>query len=542
MFYIQTIKSYLPPFNVYFIAFVTLLIPLGISKIMQYLHKNIDHNQVEKVKELPTLLSYNFEQNITLINETIGNDNGTVLRTFKIGGTSIDAAIIYIDDLVDTNVINNNILKPLMDGSSTKNEGNITQDIKDYMKDYLLPVSEIYETSCADEIVHKVIKGNTALILEELDVAIIIKTTKSKTRDYEEPPTESLVRGPRIGFNEDIHENMTLLRKLAVNTDLQFIHLQVGSRFKKELVITYIEGIASPELVDEVKKKIEKINIDHLPESGYIEQLIEENYFSIFPQIQSTERPDRLFGAIAEGRIGIILDGSPFALIAPVTLNMFIQSPEDYYERWIPGSLIRFLRYIASFIAVFTPALYISFVSFHQGLIPSKLAISIIESREGVPFPIIIEALFMEIAIEILREAGLRLPKPIGQTIGIVGGLVIGEAAVQAGIVSPVTVIVVALTAISSFSLPLYNISISLRLMRFIAMFLAATFGLYGVVVFFLFICIHLVKLKSFGIPYLSPIAPYYVSDWKDFIFRLPLQLMKKRPQVLQSKDSIRKS
>lgn len=290
-----------------------------------------------------------------------------------------------------------------------------------------------------------------------------------------------------------------------------------------------------------MKQKIESIDIDNLPESGYVEELIEENNFSLFPQVQSTERPDRVVAALTEGRVAIILDGTPFALIVPATINMFLQSPEDYYERWIAGSLVRFLRYVAAFIAVFTPALYISFVSFHQGLIPTKLALSIISSREGVPFPILIEALLMEVSIEILREAGLRLPKPIGQTIGIVGGLVIGDAAVQAGIVSPVTVIVVALTAISSFSLPQYNLSISLRILRFIAMFLAATLGLYGVIVFFIFFSIHLVRLKSFGVPYLSPAVPYQTNDWKDFLIRLPISAMKKRPKIFKPTDTIRK-
>ncbi|MED4097601.1 spore germination protein, partial [Peribacillus simplex] len=218
----------------------------------------------------------------------------------------------------------------------------------------------------------------------------------------------------------------------------------VGKRSKKDLVVAYIKDIVDPELVQEVESRIKKIDIDNVPESGYVEQLIEDNYLSPFPQVQNTERPDRVIAALMEGRVAILLDGTPFALIVPVTLSMMLQSPEDYYERWIPGTFIRMLRYLAAILALFTPSLYIAFISFHSGMIPTKLAISIIGTRSGVPFPALIEALFMEIAIEILREAGLRLPKPIGPAMGIVGGLIIGEAAVQAGIVSPVLVIVVA--------------------------------------------------------------------------------------------------
>jgi spore germination protein len=242
-----------------------------------------------------------------------------------------------------------------------------------------------------------------------------------------------------------------------------------------------------------------------------------------------------------EGRVAILLDGTPFVLIVPVTFSMLLQSPEDYYERWIPGTTLRLLRFLAAFVSLFGPALYIAFISYHPGLIPTKLVISIAGTREGVPFPAIIEALIMEISIEILREAGLRLPRPIGPAIGIVGGLVIGEAAVQAGIVSPIMVIVVAITAISSFAIPSYNAGVTLRILRFVVMFSAALFGLYGIILFMLLLCSHLVRLKSFGVPYVSPAVPYRISDWKDFMVRMPLQVMKSRPKMFHTKNPVRK-
>jgi spore germination protein len=316
-----------------------------------------------------------------------------------------------------------------------------------------------------------------------------------------------------------------------------------GKRTRKTLIIAYIKDIADPELVKEVRSRIEKIDIDDVAESGSIEQLIEDNFLSPFPQLQSTERPDRVIAALNEGRVSILLDGTPFALIAPATFSMFLQSHEDYYLRWIPASLTRMLRFFAAFVSLFLPAIYIAFVSFHQGLIPSKLVFSIAGTRSGVPFPTLIEALLMEVSIEVLREAGIRLPKPVGQAVGIVGGLVIGEAAVQAGIVSPIMVIVVSITAISSFVMPQYPIGLSLRWLRFVAMFFAATLGLYGVILFFLILVIHIAKLESFGVSYIRPAVPNAngLSDLKDFMVRVPLMMMKKRPVMLKPQDQVRK-
>ncbi|HGH0915758.1 TPA: spore germination protein [Bacillus cereus] len=400
------------------------------------------------------------------------------------------AVLVFIEGLSDKELIDTHIMKSLMCNFYDEYKGespNVKESIsKEFIKNRVLPISGVEEVQSVQKMMSKVLIGSTALLIDGLTGAFILNT-------------------------------------------------------KKELVIAFMKEISDPELVEEVKKRIQKINIDNVPESGYVEQLIEDNYLSPFPQVQSTERPDKVIAALMEGRVAILLDGTPFALIVPVTFSMMMQSPEDYYERWIPGTLIRLLRFGTAIISLFAPALYISFISFHPGLIPTKLAISIIGGREGVPFPAIIEGLFMEIAIEILREAGLRLPKPIGSAMGIVGGLIIGQAAVEAGIVSPIMVIVVAATAISSFALSHYSTAIPLRILRFVAMFFAAIFGLYGVVLFFLFICSHIARLKSFGVPYASPAVLYQFSDWKDFMVRMPIQMMKRRPKMLNLKDYVRK-
>ncbi|WP_342601829.1 spore germination protein [Peribacillus sp. FSL E2-0159] len=483
--------------------------------------------------------------NLEAIKQEIGHNWDVHFREFVIGRTGIQAAIVFVEGLSDKELIDKNIMKSLMEDFTVEYKqelpyvkGSIS---KEFIKNQVLSISEIEEVSSIKELALKVLTGSTAILIDGLLDALIVGTTKLKTRTIEEPVSEALVRGPRVGFTESLSDNTSFLRGSGEIENLSLVKFQVGKRSKKDLVVAYIKDIVDPELVQEVESRIKKIDIDSVPESGYVEQLIEDNYLSPFPQVQNTERPDRVIAALMEGRVAILLDGTPFALIVPVTLSMMLQSPEDYYERWIPGTFIRMLRYLAAILALFTPSLYIAFISFHSGLIPTKLAISIIGTRSGVPFPALIEALFMEIAIEILREAGLRLPKPIGPAMGIVGGLIIGEAAVQAGIVSPVLVIVVALTAISSFSIPHYSIGITLRILRFPAMLCAAILGLYGVILFILFMTSHLVKLKSFGVPYLSPAVPYRLSEWKDLMVRMPLMMMKRRPKMMNTKDPTRK-
>ena len=466
------------------------------------------------------------------------------VREFSIGSMRIKAAILFVNGVADKEGLERNILKPLIEavrpfeGMDTAPDA---KELKRILVDQVLLVSEIKYTDQFKESLQKVLFGYTVLLVEGMSEVFVLGSPKGRTRAGEEPISEALLRGPRIGFNETLSDNTAILRMHGQNTDLAMISYTVGKRMKKELILTYIKDIANEELVEEVKRRIATIDIDDVQESGYVEQLIEDNNFSPFQQIQNTERPDRVMAALLEGRVAILLDGTPFALIMPVTFGMLLQSPEDYYDRWMVGSMLRLLRFFAAVISLFAPALYISFLSFQSGLIPTKLAISIISSRQGVPFPVLIESLIMEVSIEILREAGLRLPKPIGPAMGIVGGLIIGQAAVEAGIVSPILVIVVSVTAISSFSMPMYSAGITLRLLRFAAMFFAATFGLYGVVMFFLLLIAHLIKLKSFGVPYLSLAVPYRMSDWKDFVFRMPLQLLTGRPTLLKPKDPLRK-
>ncbi|HWO96170.1 MAG TPA: spore germination protein [Bacillus sp. (in: firmicutes)] len=518
------------------------------SKIRQIQKYDGQNNKKQEDQPAPGPTGYftgNFISDLELVRQEISHHSDVHFREFNIGRTGIRAAIIFVEALSDKDLIDKHIMKSLMVDfcEEYKHEPSYVKGTvsKEFIKNQVLSLSEVKEVHHIKELMLKVLTGSTALLIEGSSDVFMLGTIKANKRNIEEPISEALVRGPRVGFTEILSDNTALLRRHGENENLSLTKFRVGKRAKKELVIAYMQEIADPELVEEVKKRIQKIDIDHLPESGYVEQLIEDNYLSPFPQVQNTERPDRVIASLMEGRVAILLDGTPFALIVPVTFSMMLQSPEDYYERWIPGTLTRLLRFAAAIISLFVPALYISFISFHPGLIPTKLAISIIGTREGVPFPALIEALIMETAIEILREAGLRLPKPIGPAMGIVGGLIIGEAAVQAGIVSNIMVIIVAITAISSFAVSQYSAGVPLRMLRFVAMFCAAVFGLYGVLLFFLLLCSHLVKLKSFGVSYASPAVPYRLSDWKDFMVRMPLQMMKRRPKMMNTKDPIRK-
>lgn len=543
------VVSYFPSWEVLFQALVVVAVPYVLSQMMSKTKDmNEENAEQEDKKQTPQRdFTGKLDHDLGRVRAEYGQQADVNIRTFCLGNTTQQAAIIFINGISDRELIDQHILKSLMgdlalSGNEQARSSFVPPYTKQYLKDHVLSIGIIKEVDRLSDLSSELQRGHTALFVDNSNSSIIILGTRKEiTRSAGEPSSEILVRGPRLGFNESICDNTTLLRQHGEPANLLIDQLRVGQRVVKELSIAYIKDIADDSLVQEVRNRIERIGLDDIQDTGYIEQLIEDNFLSPFPQVQSTERLDRVIGALMEGRVAILLDGTPFVLTVPTTFNMLLQSPEDYYERWIPGTLVRMLRYFAAFVSTFGPSLYISFISFHQGLIPTKLALSIADTRAGVPFPSLIEVLIMEVALEILREAGLRLPKPIGQTIGIVGGLVIGEAAVQAGIVSPLMVIVVAVTAISSFAIPQYNAGIALRILRFIAMIFAAIFGLYGVVLFFLLLCSHLAKLKSFGVPYISPASSFQLQDWKDFIVRMPFKLMKQRPKTTSAKNPVRK-
>lgn len=387
-----------------------------------------------------------------------------------------------------------------------------------------------------------VLSGNTVIMVEGYPFGLAVHTAGGNDRAIEEPMTQSVVRGPREGFTESIHTNVALIRKRVKTTSLWLETLTIGEVTQTEIGLMYIKGIVNEKIVEEVKERLGRIQIDGIFESGNIEELIQDETITPFPTLYNSERPDVIAAGLLEGRIAILVDGTPFVLMAPALFVQFYQSAEDYYQRAEFASLIRILRYICFFISLMAPSLYIAVTTFHQELLPSSLLFSLAAQREGNPFPAFVEALLMEVTFEILREAGVRLPKTVGQAVSIVGALVIGQAAVEAGLVSPAMVIVVAITAIANFVIPSFNMGISIRIIRFVLMVFAATFGLFGITVGLIGLVQHLCSLRSFGVPYMSPMSPFNLSDQKDTILRLPQWGLFSRPRFISQRNTIREN
>lgn len=504
---------------------------------------NIQEDDRQNIQEIGMPVDSSLDRNLDYIRQRLKDDDDVIFREITIGSHhTMRAVLIYVDGMVDKTLINHQVLKSLM--LDMRQAYDSIEILKDDMYKILTKCSittgEISDVKDLDQAILALLSGETLFLLDGCAAVVQIATKGWPTRGIEEPATESVIRGPRDGFNETLRVNTALIRRRIRDPKLKIKSLKIGERSQTDVAIAYIEDIVDTNVLNEVKNRLSAIKIDGILESGYIEQLIEDNWLSPFPQVQNTERPDEVAAALLEGRVAIVVDNTPFVLLVPTTLNSLLQSPEDYYERWLIASAIRVLRFFAGLYSLILPALYIATTSFNPGIIPNTLVLYLAGTREGVPFPAYIEAIIMELALELLREAGIRLPGPIGQTIGIVGGLIIGQAAVQAGIVSPLMVIVVAITAIASFAIPSYNVAISFRMLRFALMLAAAFLGLYGLVIGILAIIVHLATLKSFGVPYLSFFGSYNIKNFKDFFVRAPLMTMKQRPVYMEGRDKTR--
>lgn len=386
------------------------------------------------------------------------------------------------------------------------------------------------EALTRDECVEHLSTGQPVLLIDREARALYFGLQKWDKRAVAEPEAETIIRGPREGFTEALTVNTAMIRRRIRNPGLKMKSLSLGRHTRTKVVVTYIQEITDSTLVEEVINRLRRIDIDGVLESGYLEEFIEDNPYSPFPQVINTERVDIVAANLLEGRVAILMEGTPFALVVPATLASLMQSPEDYYQRFIIGTAIRWLRYFFIGISLLLPSLYVAVISFHQELIPTSLLVTIASSRDRVPFPALVEALLMEIMFEILREAGVRLPKQVGAAVSIVGALVIGQAAVGAGLVSTPMVMVVAITGIASFATPRYTTAIAFRMLRFPIIFLAGTMGLVGVILGIIVIVVHLCTLRSFGVPYLAPIVTTQFVEFKDVIIRAPMWKMDRRP------------
>lgn len=487
-------------------------------------HENIQLNTQQQNTGQNGLLSSDMDENLQVLQSMYQDCMDVVFRTFLIGGQT-RAVLIFIEGLSNLEEVDDNVLAPL----ASETEGRVRPR---ELLEKKIHISKMKEVKTFAECIEYISIGFPLLLVEQEMVGLALGLCKWEKRSIEEPTAESVVRGPREGFVETLQVNTSLLRRKIKSPALKMKSMKIGRYTDTHVVIAYMKGLADQTLIEEVENRLQRIDIDSVLESGYIEELIEDNPYSPFPQLINTERPDVAAANLLEGRVVILVDGTPFVLIAPISFFSLLQSPEDYYQRFLISSAIRFLRFVFMLLSLLLPSLYVAVLTYHQEMVPTALLISMFSSRETVPFPALVEAFLMEITFEALREAGVRLPKQVGAAVSIVGALIVGQAAVQAGIVSAPMVIVVAITGVSSFMVPHYTQGIALRMLRFPIMLLAGSLGLLGIMLGVITIVVHLCGLRSFGVPYLSPIAPMKKNELKDTLIRAPWWRMNKRPHL----------
>jgi len=434
---------------------------------------------------------------------------------------NIKVYYIYVDGLVDTEILYKNFFSSI-----------ILLEQKDFNNNNSYPVYYSEKLASINPIITAVLNGNVVFLVNGVEYALSLPITKFDKREIREPEVEKNLRGSHEGFIEPLSVNKSILRRKIKNSNLKFKTCKIGSVTNQELSIAYINGIANNDLLNKLYNKISAVNFDGIIGSGYIQQIISDFKYSIFPLYQTTERPDKAVAALMEGRFVIMLDGTPVVLIAPISFFTFFQAVDDYNTHWILGSFTRITRYFAALLAILLPPIYIALASFHYYMVPLALLIPFAESRAKVPFPPIIEALIMETIIELLRESAIRLPSYIGITVGVTGGIILGQATVQAGIVSNIFLIIIGFTALASYVAPSHDMGIAIRFTRVIFMLFSSFLGIIGIVFCSTFLIAHLVTIESLGQPYFQPLSPFKFNDLKDTIIRAPFEYLKKRPNL----------
>ena len=465
-----------------------------------------------------------------LLNE-LGNSSDVSFRIVESPyQKTVKAAVVHLDGLADENIINENIMTPLIQWLKETNQVVTVKEIEAQIPQ-MLTVSQLTIKENWQDFISAVLTGDTVILLNRSSKIFIGNTKKLQSRAVTEPTSQTVVRGPKDSFTENLRTNTSLIRARIQDSNLRLDSMKIGSVTQTDIGIMYIQGNADEHIVEEIKERLKDIKVDGVLESSYIEEFIRDDTTTIFPLLLNTERPDAVVGNLLEGRIAIIVQGTPFVLIAPAIFSQFFQSPEDYYQNYYVSSFLRILRFSSFFLSMYVSAIYLALITHHQGLIPDTLMVSLMAQRERVPFPAILEVVLMELAFEMLREAGIRMPRAIGPAVSIVGALILGQAAVEAGFVSAAVVIIVAISAISSFTLPSTSIVNAARGFRFILIIVSAFIGLYGILLMTLCIWLHISSLRSFGIPYFSPFAPFDFKEQKDTLVRFSLPSLLKKYQ-----------
>lgn len=531
--------------------------------------KQKEKNEKSSDKADMNIVSTDIDSNMDFLKDAFNFpvNKDIVIREFR---TSNDdrAFVAFIDGMADRSAIDAFILRPLMnfhmedsikDSKANKdskdnkdnkenkenkeNKDNKDSKVKgaknctlDYIHDYILEINQTRKVFDQKDAIFEIMMGDSVLYIDGCDFYITCETKGFDKRSVDKPLTESVVKGPQQGFNENLKTNITLMRRIIKNSSLTTEYLKVGKRSNTLCAVVYIKDIINPAIVEEVKRRINNVSTDFVGSAGMLEQLLEDNPDSIMPTILTTERPDRAASHLFEGKVAILVDGTPFTMIVPVTFHSLMHSPEDAALKWQVASSMRLIRLIALGIATFLPGMYIAITTFHREMIPTDILIAIAKAKENVPFPSVVEIILMEISFELIREAGVRIPGIIGSTIGIIGALILGQAAVQANLVSPVLIIVIAVTGLGNYSIPNFSLASSVRLLRFAYILAGAFLGFYGIALGIIMLMVSLVSHKSFGVPYLAPIAPKTRTS-RDVILRWPIWVQELRPDYVNPLD-----
>lgn len=538
---------------------------MNIKELFSY-HPKSDYN-FELKPTVNTLQSYeqapkqnvssNIELNLKYIESKyhIEINSDILIRDFILiaQNKTYKAFLLYIDGMVDSKLINDFILNPLMLRSDSNTyQGNIEQaskdinkqifvtkktkfNLEDYIYDCLVPQNNLKKQTELNKIVESVNSGDCVLFIDTLEIAYDIDVKGFKQRSVDTPQNENIINGPQEAFVENIRVNTSLLRRIINNENLIIENMQAGEISKTKLSICYMQNITNPELVKEIKYRIDNLKLDSLISSGQLTQLIEENEKFDIPTLLETERPDKCAKYLMQGRAVILVNGNPYAIIAPAVLIDFLSSPEDTNLKTLFANFLKILRILAYFITLLAPGMFIAITGFHHEILPTELLFSILASREHVPFPIIFELILMEISFELIRESGIRVPAPIGATLGIVGALILGDAAVSAHIVSPILIIVVAITGLSSFAIPDFAFSFHLRVYRFLFTLLGFCAGFVGIGAGLLIYINMLCSMNSFGVSFISPLTSSLSSHLNSFFVK-PAWKYEKRPGYILPK------
>ena len=474
------------------------------------------------------LISKQIQENEKAMKAAFSNCDDLKMRKFTVGNNGNRTAMVcYIEVNTGNSLIN--VLGRMLAYLDTIPESQIEEAIKGNA----FGLSDAEPYVYMEDAIRGVLIGDTLLFVEGVAIALKMPDQGYPKMGIGKSEAEKVVRGSDESFTESEKANTALIRKRIRNTQLKVKEFQVGVRSFTNVAIVYIEGLADAGLVEEIHRRLTAYDIDGVMDSGVLEQLAEESWMSPFPQFQSTRRPDRAAMDVLNGKVVVLVDNSPVALLLPTDVNSFMKTTDDYYNRFYMATFARLIRYVAAFFALTLPGLYLAVTNFHTQILPTPLLLSFWKAREGVPFPAALEVLLMELSFELIREAGVRLPGTMGNTIGIVGGLIIGQAAVEANLVSPIVVIVVAFTALCSFAIPNEEFAFSFRILKFGLIALAAWFGFFGFLIGLFLVLVHMASLKSFTIPYLSPYVGAQLNgyeDEKDAIVRFPLRMLWKRP------------